>query len=283
MDCLKVVKIDYLGKPCQKLLTKKAILFDMDGTIYNENNLFPNVIEFLDNLNKKQIQYFFITNNSSKSTDEYLSKLYKMGIEATRKQIITSTRVAIDYLLTNHPNQKTYVVGTKAMKEELKTNGILIVENVDDKPLVVLVGNDTELTFDKLRDACYLLTKGATFIATNIDEICPVSFGYVPDCGAICHMLTLATGKKPLFLGKPKSDIIDYVIKSNNLKKEDAVFIGDRLYTDMEMANKAKITSICVLSGEASIEDVHKYKGHIDYVFEDISSINRTLFNRIKR
>jgi 4-nitrophenyl phosphatase len=273
---------DYLGNSCHKLLTKRAFLLDMDGTIYNEDKLFLNVNEFINNLINRQIKYFFITNNSSKSTNDYITKLNLLGVKTSTNQIITATQIAADYILSNYPNRTIYVVGTKTMKEELKSKGIKITENTIGDDLLVLVGNDTELTFDKLHAASFLLTKGAPFIATNIDNVCPVSFGYVPDCGAICHMLTLATGKKPLFLGKPETAIIDYIIKSNNLKNEDVVFIGDRLYTDILMAERAKITSICVLSGEASIDDVKHYQGHIDYVFEDISSINRTLFGKNK-
>ncbi len=255
------------------LNNKLVFLLDMDGTIYNEDHLFPGVIEFLKYLEDKKIRYYFLTNNSSKSTNDYLHKLTGMGIKATKDNLIISHHIAGDYLRRNYQDELVYVVGTKSMVAELVASGVHVTEEVMPNTKVVLVGNDNELTFKKLRDASYLLTLGAAFVATNVDRACPVSFGYVPDCGAICAMLTAATGRKPTYMGKPHAEIVNYLKDKTGVAARDIVMVGDRLYTDMLMAIKRRMTSILVLSGEATLEDVEQFPHNIDYVVADIATL----------
>ena len=138
----------------------------------------------------------------------------------------------------------------------------------------MVVGYDTELNYGKLIDACRLLIKDdVDFIATNPDYVCPVSFGYVPDCGSICEMLTVATKKQPRYIGKPNAAMVELAIKNSRFIKEETIVIGDRLYTDIACANNAKVTSALVLSGETKQEDVPQSSYKADYIFKDIGEI----------
>ena len=136
-----------------------------------------------------------------------------------------------------------------------------------------MVGFDTELTYSKLRDTCELLYKGLPFIATNPDKGCPVDFGFIPDCGAICEAIYFATNRRPRYLGKPEPFMVEYVVKRSIYSKEEAVVIGDRLYTDIAAGINAGVTTICVLTGETT-------KGHIaniqikpDFVFYSVKEL----------
>ncbi|MFA5235653.1 MAG: HAD-IIA family hydrolase [Bacilli bacterium] len=268
-------------KPASALNDKKVFLLDMDGTLYNEERLFPDVGAFLNHLKMKKIGYYFLTNNSSKSSRDYVEKLNRLGIKATSKQIIISTHIAAHYLTRVYGNRKIYAVGTRSMVKELARLGVNVTTEEEPGIAAIVVGNDNELDYRKLTSASRLLTAGADFIATNVDKACPVSFGYVPDCGAICEMLTHATGKKPLYMGKPKAEIVNYVRDLTKAGGKDVVMVGDRLYTDMLMAVKRNMTSVCLLSGEATETAISKFPYTIDYVFKDISSLLRAMKGKL--
>lgn len=247
---------DYFGKKIDELKNKKLFLLDMDGTIYQENELFEGVIEFLEEIKSRGGKYIFITNNSSKSVFAYIDKLKSLGINAFYDDFFTSTQATSLYLEKEHKSSKIYCQGTKSLVNELKENGYNITEKVEENIDVVLLGFDTELTSEKLRNTCEVLLQDVEYIATNPDLVCPVSFGYVPDCGSMATMIKNATGKYPKFIGKPEPTMINFVMNKYGFKKEETLVIGDRLYTDIMSAINAGVTSLCVLSGEATVNDI---------------------------
>ena len=152
----------------------RLFLFDMDGTIYLGNNLFPYVPELLETIRKQGKNYLFMTNNSSKNIDGYVNKLKALGIDATRDDFVNSTNVTIDYIHANLEGKKLYVLGTKALKEAFIQAGINVCEDYSEDVEGVVMGFDTELTFKKLDDVSKLLTeKDIPYIATNPDYVCP--------------------------------------------------------------------------------------------------------------
>lgn len=248
--------IDVFGKDVSLLNNKKLFLFDMDGTIYKDNVLFDGVLELLDRIKKIDGKFIFITNNSSKSVDDYIIKINKLGIKADITNFCTSSQATVMFLNENYQNKKIYCQGTKSMIEEFAREGINVTTKVENDVDAVVVGFDTELTSEKLRNTCELLTRGLPFIATNMDLICPVSFGYIPDCGSICMMLENATGKKPIYIGKPESKMVDIITHKYKFTKEETVIVGDRLYTDIATGVNAGITTVCVLTGETNKQDI---------------------------
>lgn len=247
---------DYFNKNTDILKNKKLFLLDMDGTIYQEDHLFESTLDFLEEIKKQNGKYIFITNNSSKSVDAYVEKLASLGIKSTKEDFFTSSGATILYLASKHKNSLIYCQGTKSLVNELKMAGFSICEEVRDNIDVVLLGFDTELTHQKLRNTCEVLLQDVEYIATNPDLVCPVSFGYVPDCGSVAIMIKNATGKYPTFIGKPEPTMINFVREKYGYSKEETVVIGDRLYTDIKSAINADVTSICVLSGEATLDDI---------------------------
>ena len=250
--------IDYTGKNADSLKEKTLYLLDMDGTIYNENEIFEGTLELLKEIEDRGGQYVFITNNSSKSVEDYIEKVRNMGIQASCENFYTSSQATAMYLQENYPGQKVYCMGTRSLVEELRCAGISVVTEVDEEASVVLLGFDTENTSEKIRNTCIMLGRDVVYLATNPDLVCPVSFGYIPDCGSMSIMLKNATGKEPFFIGKPEPIMVDCVLKKLNKTKAETVIIGDRLYTDIKTGERAGVDTICVLSGEASLGDVYK-------------------------
>lgn len=265
--------LDYTGKSANKLKEKTLYLLDMDGTIYNENEIFDGTLEFLEEIEKRGGQYVFITNNSSKSVEDYVQKVRAMGIKAEYENFYTSGQATAMYLKENYPNQAVYCMGTKSLIKELREAGIEVVTEVDERASVVLLGFDTENTSEKIRNTCIMLGRDVAYLATNPDLVCPVSFGYIPDCGSMSIMLKNATGKEPFFIGKPEPIMVNCVLKKLNCKREDAVIVGDRLYTDIKTGANAKVDTICVLSGEASMEDILQGEVEPTYIFKSVKEI----------
>ena len=253
---------------------KKLFLLDMDGTIYLDNDLFDGTLEFLDRIKKKGGKYLFVTNNSSKSTDAYVSKLNKIGIPACEDDFLTSTDATIIYLNNNYQGKKFYVVGTKSFVKQLSEAGVIVTETIEDDVFGIVLSNDNELTFKKLEDTCILLGReNMVYIATNPDWVCPTAFGYVPDCGSFAEMIGRATGKHPLFIGKPKPEMLLLALSKYNYSKEEALMIGDRLYTDIASGYNAGIDTVFVLSGEGTMKDLNESEIKPTYVMNSIKDL----------
>lgn len=250
----------------------KLFLLDMDGTIYLDNNLFDGVIEFLEHIKTIGGKYIFLTNNSSKSVDKYIEKLGSLGISTTADDFLTSTNATVLFLQKKGYN-KIYTLGTASFKEQLRQAKLPITDKVEDGIDCLCMGFDTELTFQKLEDACILLGKGVDYIATNPDWVCPTWYGYVPDCGSVSEMLYNATKRRPTFIGKPEPAMALLAMEKTGFKPQETALIGDRLYTDIACGCNAGICSIFVLSGEGTLEDLEKSEVKPDYIYENIKKL----------
>ena len=254
------------------LKEKKLFLLDMDGTIYLDDDLFDGTLDFLDSVRQIGGRYLFLTNNSSKGVDKYIEKLARLGIESVADDFLTSTEATIAYLKTKNHN-KIYAFGTESFKCQLKDAGLPVTDTLENGIDCLCLSNDQELTFKKLEDSCILLREDIDYIATNPDWVCPTWYGFVPDCGSFCEMLYRATGKRPKFIGKPQPDMIYLALDRTGYKKEDAIVIGDRLYTDIACGVNAGIDSIFVLSGEGTLDDLEQSPDKPTYVYDNIRGV----------
>lgn len=252
---------------------KKLFLLDMDGTLYLGNELFDCTLPFLHKVKENGADYLFLTNNSSKSALSYVEKLKRLGIEAGADEFVTSVNATVTHLLSNHKDEKIYAFGTASFRRELQESGLQIVTKPEDDVSVLVIGFDTELTFEKLEHACILLNRGVTFIATNPDWVCPTEYGSVPDCGSVCEMLYRATGRRPKVIGKPQPDMVYMALEKMGCDPKDALLIGDRLYTDIACGNAAGIDTAFVLSGEGTLDDIEKTGIRPTYVLKNVGQI----------
>ena len=256
-----------------ELSDKKLFLLDMDGTLYLDNDLFDGTIDFLSHVRENSGRYLFVTNNSSKSTDAYVTKLARLGIPAKEEDFLTSTDATIIYLQNKFPGRKFYAMGTESFVKQLREVGIDVVTDIEDGIFGLVISNDQELTFKKLEDASKLLLGDIEYIATNPDWVCPTAFGYVPDCGSFAEMLFRATGKKPHFIGKPRPEMLTLAMDKFGYTKEESVMIGDRVYTDIASGYNAGIDTIFVLSGEGTMEDAENTETKPTYIFKNIREV----------
>lgn len=239
------------------ILSKKAFLFDLDGTLYLGDQVLPGARELITKLRAENKKILFLSNNSSRSEGDYLKKLTKMGFQPKPKEILISTRVLI-HELKSKKIRRVFLLGTPAMKRLLQSDQIKVTEK---KPQMVIVGFDKTLTYAKLWKASQFISKGIPYGVTHPDYFCPHPKGPEPDCGAIAILLERTTKKTPRFvLGKPHPKVIQTASKILSVARRDMVVFGDRLSTDIQMAFDAKITSVFVLSGDNSKKDLKKFK-----------------------
>ena len=257
---------------------------DLDGTLYLGGRVFPWTRPFLDRLAELGIGHTFFTNNSSKSTRQYVEHLRKMGIDATADEIYSSTHSTLDYLRAERPDvRRLFVLGTPGLQEEFVENGFVnCADTADDEPDAVIVAFDTTLAYPRVCRTAYWLSKGKPFIATHPDRICPTDQPTVlPDCAAICAMLTTATGRTPdAVLGKPSPLMLDGVRKRHGVAVNEIAVVGDRLYTDMAMARGAGALGVLVLSGETTAEQVEHANPPPDLVVANVGELARMLPRR---
>ncbi|MBQ8685152.1 MAG: HAD-IIA family hydrolase [Clostridia bacterium] len=251
---------DYFGRNADGLKTKKLYLFDMDGTIYRENDLFDGVTELLEKIKAEGGRFAFITNNPSKSVKDYIKKLNRLGINGINgDNFFTSAQAAVMIMKEKFRDRLIYAQGTKSFIKELKASGLSVTQKFTTEIAAVLVAFDPEITGKKLRTTCEVLTKlDVPYYATNPDWVCPVDFGSIPDCGSMCVGIEYATGKKPVFIGKPEPTMIFELMKKFKYSKEETVVVGDRLYTDIASGVNAGVDTVCVLSGEATLADIER-------------------------
>ncbi|MCL2014306.1 MAG: HAD-IIA family hydrolase [Oscillospiraceae bacterium] len=256
---------------------KRLFLLDMDGTIYLGNKLFSTTFNFLEQVRKNGGKFLFLTNNSSKSVKQYVQKLAEMGIFTQEDDFVTSTQVMARKLRKKYNSQKLYALGTAAFRDELLSFGLNITNKPEKDVVCLVMGFDTELTFQKLEDACVLLANGVDYIAANPDLTCPTEWGSVPDCGSVSAMLANTTGREPLFIGKPNPEMVLAAIGKTGFTKNETVMVGDRLYTDIACGIAAGIDTILVLSGETKIDmvqqSIHKPGG----IYADVGEIAREI------
>ncbi len=281
MSCsLKITEI--IVKRIDKMVElrdKKLFLLDMDGTIYLGDSIFDGTLDFLNWVVDNGGRYMFLTNNSSKSVDKYINKLTKMGIKATKADFTTSAQATGLYLQKHNADDKIYVFGTNSLKEELALYGLNITDKLEDDITCLVMGFDTELTFQKLEDACILLGRDVDYIATNPDWVCPTEYGYVPDCGSVSEMLYNATKRRPKFIGKPEATMIDLAVEKTEFTKDQSILLGDRMYTDIRSGYNAGIDTMLMLSGESTLDDVKEFDFDPTYIYKNV----RELYNYLSQ
>lgn len=257
-----------------KIRRTHLFLFDMDGTLYLENELYDFTKELLRVIRSTGRRYLFVTNNSSKSVKDYILKLERLGIAAEYDDFLTSSQAVAYYLKHHHADARLYVCGTASLKEELKREGFTVTEDVEQTDCIVM-GNDTELTFQKLYDVSKLLLTrpDIPYIATNLDYVCPTAFGSVPDCGSVCDMLYNVSKRRPFSVGKPSPLMPQLAMERTGISVAHTAMIGDRIYTDVKSGLNAGILSVLVMSGETTKEILEISEDRPDLVLESAGEI----------
>ncbi len=263
-----------------KLRRIRHLALDMDGTIYMENNIFPFTVPTLDALKAAGIGHSFLTNNPTRSVDDYIAKLAGMGIDCPRQDMYTTPVATIDYLRKAYPQVKRlFMLGTPSMQEQFVEAGFeACADDPDDVPDMLVVAFDTTLVYPRLCRAAWWASMGIPYIATNPDWVCPTDARTIlVDCGSLQKCIEAATGRKPdKVMGKPDPTMLDGIRDRHGLKPEEIAMVGDRIYTDIEMGRRAGAVSVLVLSGETTLETALEV-GTADFICRDLEELGEMI------
>ncbi|MCQ2158582.1 MAG: HAD-IIA family hydrolase [Bacteroidales bacterium] len=237
----------------------KHVALDMDGTIYLGRTLFPYTLDFLKTLDELGITYSFLTNNPTKSINDYIAKLVWLGVPCRFDQMYSTTSAAIDYIKKHYPSAKRlFLLGTPSMISQFEEAGyVSCKDDPADVPDVVVAAFDMTLEYSRLCRCCWWVSKrDIPFIATNPDWVCPTDQETIlVDCGSICKCIEGATGRTPdVFIGKPNPDILRGIMDKMGLEASEVAMVGDRIYTDVKTALNAGSCGVLVLSGETTLD-----------------------------
>ena len=247
----------------KKLLDCELFLFDMDGTLYLGDEIYDGAIELMEDLPRLGKKYIYLTNNSSRAGEDYITRLKKLGFPCEAENVFTSGMATGLFLRRTRPEARVYLVGTAAFRRELLSYGVNLVEQDAD---TVVVGFDTELVYEKLDKACHFLRRGAAFIAANPDWVCPMPADEVlPDCGSICALLTASE-----------------VSAMTGIDNSRICAVGDRLYTDIAVAQNAGAVSLLVMSGETDETILAAAERKPDYVLPSVKELHLALKGELK-
>lgn len=242
------------------LKNKKIVISDMDGTFYLGNKLFKGSLEFANKLKSQGKKLVFLTNNSSKTPSEYIKKLNNLGVSSDLFDVYTSGEATSEFIIKNYKERKIFLLSTESVKDLFTKKG-LIIDNED--PDILVLTYDKTIDYEKIQKFSYFLNRKLPYIASHPDINCPTETGYIPDIGSFMALFEKSTGRNPdHIVGKPNSYIIEMLLDKYNVSKEEAVIIGDRIYTDIKCGINSGIDSILVLSGETKIDMVpydHSY------------------------
>ena len=243
----------------------------MDGTFYLGEELLDGALKFIDVVRQQGREFLFLTNNSSKDSEQYAEKIARLGLSIPREKILTSGEATAMHIQQLEPGARVYVVGTKALENEFMARGFELTHEV---PKFAVLGFDTTLTYDKLWKLCDLVRQGVPYLATHPDYNCPTETGYMPDIGAMIAFVKASTGREPdLVLGKPNPLFVEKAAERTGIPVSAMCMIGDRLYTDIALGATAGIPTVLVLSGETRQEDIPTSPYQPSYIFQNLGEV----------
>lgn len=245
----------------------KGYLIDLDGTMYLGKEPIEAAADFIDALSAKNIPYLFVTNNSSKTQKAVSDKLNAMGIKSTPDQVVTTSLATAKYIKQQKADARCYVIGEEGIYHALEKEGLIIAEENCD---FVVAGIDRAINYEKLAQACIEVRNGATFISTNSDIAIPTERGLLPGNGALTSVITVSTGKKPNFIGKPERIIMDEAVEMLGLPKADTLMVGDNYNTDIRAGINAGIDTLMVFTGVTPFGELESLEKQPDYYVQSL-------------
>ncbi len=279
----------------------QALILDMDGVLWRGDAPIGDLARIFARIRARGLKVAFATNNGTRTPEMYVERLAAFGVAAEAWQVVTSAQAAAELLVGGpipsapplpaggpipsappFPTReggdgglgKIFAIGEAGVMEALRTKGfeVLPLERADEAQAVV-VGIDRQITFQKMAEAALLIRRGLPFIATNPDKTFPTPRGEIPGAGAWVSVLVTATGREPVYAGKPAPALLELARARLGTSKEATLVVGDRLETDIAAAQAAGLPCALVLSGVSSREQAEAWQPRPDVVAENLEEL----------
>lgn len=258
-----------------KLPYLQAMILDMDGVLWRGDEPIGDLFAIFNCLKEHNIQVALVTNNATRSADQYVEKLSRFGVTLEAWQIINSSQATALYLKNRYPQGgPVYIVGEEGLTQDLLSHGFF---PGDQEVLAVVAGLDRSLTYDKLTKATLYIRSGALFIGTNPDRSLPTPQGQAPGAGAILAALEAATDIQPIIIGKPNPEMYLEAMKRLGSNKTNTLIVGDRLETDIAGAQAIGCRSALVLTGVSTMQSAQMWHPAPDFIYNSLNDLVENL------
>jgi len=260
------------------VLKKKisALILDMDGVLWRDSEPIGDLPAVFNSIQRLNLKYVFLTNNSSKTPESYQRKLANFGVHVSSDWIMTSSQAVSILLKKKYPSGgPVFIVGEDGLHSAMRSQGFFHQEK---HALAVVAGLDRSITYEKLATATLLIRNGAGFYGTNPDRTYPSPKGLIPGAGAILDFLKTASGTSPLIAGKPKPFLFQLALQKMGVKPEETLDIGDRIETDLVGGRLAGCQTALVTSGVSSLDDISSSRYKADFTFPDLATLLSEMF-----
>jgi 4-nitrophenyl phosphatase len=255
-------------------MTYRGVVLDVDGTVVRGDDPIPGAREGLDRLAAAGLRRLFVSNNPTARPPAYAERLRRAGFDVAPDEIVTAGTVATTYLAAEHADDALFVVGEPALIEGLRDAGLTVVDEGGAADAVV-VSIDRSFDYDRLREALWALSDGATLVGTDPDMVIPAGKGDVPGSGAIINAVAGVADRDPdVVLGKPSEPALELVLDRLDLPPEDCLVVGDRVDTDIALGERAGMTTALVRTG---VNDRSDGTVTPDYVLDSLGDVGTIL------
>lgn len=249
----------------------RALLLDMDGVLWRDMEPIGDLPSILNRIAAKGLKVAFVTNNATRTIEQYQEKFRGFNVDVSADQIFTSSKATAQYLQQRFPEGgNVFVIGERGLQEAMREAGFTLANN---ECLAVVVGLDRELTYEKLKQAALLIRRGSAFIGANPDPSLPSPEGDVPGAGSILAAIQAATGAAPVIIGKPERALLDSAMSHLCVTPDETLVVGDRVETDISAGQKAGCRTALLLSGVTSEPAAHAWQPAPDYLEKDLATL----------
>ncbi|NLV41555.1 MAG: HAD family hydrolase [Candidatus Hydrogenedentes bacterium] len=250
--------------------TPRNYLIDMDGVLVRGRTAVPGAQDFIARLRGRDAKYLVLTNNPMYTPADLAHRLQNSGLDIPADRIFTSAMATAQFLHWQRPRGTAFVIGESGVTSALHEAGYIITDHAPD---YVVLGETTSLNFESITKAIRLIAGGARFIATNPDSSGPTEDGIVPACGAMAALIERATGRSPLFIGKPAPLMMRSAMNHLGVHSQNTVMVGDRMDTDIIAGLQAGMDTILVLSGVTAPEAIDRFPYRPTWVLNSVADI----------
>lgn len=247
----------------------KAYCFDLDGTVYRGQEGIESAVHFIQKLQQQHIDYFLVTNNSSKTPEQLQEALKRIGLEVPTKRIYSSALATAKYVSQHYHDAKIHMIGSEGLRFALDLEGIAIADQ-DEQPDVVVMGIDRTIDYKKLAAATIAVQNGAALIGTNEDIKFPSESVFLPGNGSFVRLVANVASAEPIFIGKPSPVMLQVIQDEYGFAKEEMVMIGDNYDTDILCGIRFGCDTIHVNTGVTNTEAVFQKELKPTYCVEDL-------------
>jgi 4-nitrophenyl phosphatase len=250
----------------------RNLIIDMDGVLYRGTEVIPGTKGFMDFLREQGIGFVLATNNSTRTPQQFVDKLSRMGVTTHADEVLTSSLATVGYLASiAPPGARVFMVGQDGLRTALREAGFALVEQDAD---YVVAGMDFGICYERLAEAAMQIRAGARFIGTNPDRTFPSERGIVPGAGSLLAFLEAATSVAPVIIGKPETNMMEQALGRMGAQKETTAVVGDRLETDILAGQRTGLLTILVLSGITDEALLAESEIQPDLTFDDVGHLH---------